>query len=76
MDQLDITINQISKYKYKYYNETLSQAAKIELISLQNNFVITPLDKAAQNYAFICKKFYVQQMAKELGFLDNVLYYL
>ena len=29
-----------------------------------------PIDKAANNTAFICKKYYVQVLLKELGFLN------
>ena len=29
-----------------------------------------PIDKAANNIAFICKKYYVQALLKELGLLS------
>lgn len=34
---------------------------------LQEQYIITPADKAANNYIFICKKLYVSWMCKELG---------
>ena len=37
------------------------------LKDLHANYVITPIDKAANNVAFICKRFYVQTLVKELG---------
>ena len=37
---------------------------------LQQQYVICPVDKAADNIAFICKKYYVQVLLKELGLLS------
>ena len=41
-----------------------------ELDRLQSKFVITVVDKAAGNFAFTCKKFYLLRLAQELG-LNN-----
>ena len=38
-----------------------------ELKNLQNQFVIAPIDKADNNAAFICKRFYIETIVKELG---------
>ena len=35
---------------------------------LQKDFVITTVDKASGNFAFICKKFFISVLLKELGF--------
>ena len=40
---------------------------KSQIEKLQNIFIITPVDKATNNFAFICKKFYAQVIAKELS---------
>ena len=37
---------------------------------LQKQYVMCPIDKAANNIAFICKKYYVQVLIKELGLLS------
>ena len=37
---------------------------------LQEQYVICSIDKAANNIAFICKKYYVQVLLKELGLLS------
>ena len=37
---------------------------------LQEQYVMCPIDKAANNIAFICKKYYVQVLIKELGLLS------
>ena len=34
---------------------------------LQSRFVIVPVDKASNNFAIICKKFYLEVLMKELG---------
>ena len=41
--------------------------SKRELDRLQELFVITVVDKAAGNFAFTCKKFYLLRLASELG---------
>ena len=38
---------------------------------LQEQYVVRPIDKAANNIAFICKKCYVQVLQKELGLLNT-----
>ena len=37
---------------------------------LQEQYVTCPIDKAANNIAFICKKYYAQELLKELGLLS------
>ena len=37
------------------------------LENLHRKFVIVPIDKAANNYAFICKYFYLSELLKEVG---------
>ena len=54
-----------------YRKPTLaSHLCKRELSRLQEEFVITVVDKAAGNFAFTCKKFYFLRLAEELG-LNN-----
>ena len=38
-----------------------------KLFRLNENFVIVPADKASNNYTFVCKKYYVSILIKELG---------
>ena len=42
--------------------------AKTELKRLQNDFVIVPIDKAANNIAFICKQHYTEIIFSELNY--------
>ena len=49
-----------SKSKINYLMEVIKD--------LQNHFIIASVDKASSNYSFICKKFYIIILLKELGF--------
>ena len=40
------------------------------LENLQQQFVIVPIDKAANNIAFICKAFYIKHILDEVGVTD------
>ena len=48
------------------------QLCQEELKKLHNKYVITPIDKAAGNVTFICKRFYATVLIKELG-LDGTV---
>ena len=39
---------------------------------LHNNFVIVPIEKAANNISIICKRFYVTRLLKEVGALKDL----
>ena len=41
------------------------------LDELQHKYVMTPIEKADSNVAFICKRHYVQVLVKELGLADG-----
>ena len=45
--------------------------AKRELKELQEHFVLVPIDKAANNVSFICKKHYANVIKRELGFIGE-----
>ena len=52
----------------RYSTPVLSRGeCKRELDKLQDRYVITVVDKAAGNFAFICRKFYFMKLAAELG---------
>ena len=38
---------------------------------LQEEYVMCPMDEAANNIAFICKKYHVQIFLKEIGLLNS-----
>ena len=41
------------------------------LSDLHKNFVVVPIDKASNNVAIICKRFYIQQLLDEVGVPGN-----
>ena len=41
------------------------------LAELQSKYVMVPIDKASNNVAFICKRYYAQVLLEELGLLGN-----
>ena len=50
----------------------LQDPKKISYLNiLQEQYVMCPIDKAANNVAFICKKYYLQGLLKELGLLNT-----
>ena len=60
------------KKKAKNVRPVLSSVECQEaLATLQEKFVICPIDKASSNIAFVCKRFYAEVLVKELG-LDGV----
>ena len=59
--------------KHTYRLPILSNfRSKNELARLKDKYVITVVDKAANNFAFTCKKYYFLKLASELG-MDNAL---
>ena len=42
-----------------------------QINNIHKNFVITTVDKASNNFAFICKKFYLSMIKNELGITNN-----
>ena len=48
-------------------DETLNREARRCITHLKRNFVIGTVDKAAQNFSLICKKFYIDEIYRTLG---------
>ena len=44
---------------------------KTSLAELHSKFVVVPIDKAANNVALICKRFYIQKLLDEVGVPGN-----
>ena len=61
-----------NKCKYSKVKQALKDPRVIFYLNiLQEQYVMCPIDKAANNIAFICKKHYVQGLLKELGLLNT-----
>ena len=60
-----------SKIKFSKVKQVLRDPEVISYLNvLQEQYIMCPIDKAANNIAFICKKYYVQVLLKELGLLN------
>ena len=61
--------------KRKYHSDVKSDLCDNDvrtcLNELQHKYVMVPIDKAANNVAFICKRFYAHVLLKELGLINN-----
>lgn len=55
------------KNKAKYRPTLNSPEVKDALLKLHEQYVIVPTDKAGNNFAIVCKKFYIEQSLRELG---------
>ena len=59
----------------KKYSKNKSDLHDTDVIAcldeLQQKYVMVPIDKAANNVAFICKRFYAHVLMKELGLTTN-----
>ena len=67
----------ITELKNKFKFSKLKQVSKDSkatsyLNILLEQYVMCPIDKAASNIAFICKKYYVQVLLAELGLLNTI----
>ena len=70
---LDNKINYLKRnIKPKRTNPILQQDnVNNYLQELHNKFVLVPIDKAANNIAIVCKRYYVEVILKEIGLLEN-----
>ena len=73
LDKLDQKITILKhKVKVRHISKTLSDKnANDCLENLKEKYVLVPIDKAANNVAFVCKRFYAEKLLKEMGFLGN-----
>ena len=65
-------IKSLRKHRFRQRRNTLDDNdVKSYLADFHSKFVITPTDKACNNFSIICKKFYVACLLKELCILEN-----
>ena len=69
VDKVKQKINMLKRRRYPSERKQLlrDQTIKQYLDDLHNKFVIVTIDKAANNFAFICKKYYITRLLSELG---------
>lgn len=64
----------IKKFKLPEKTNPLLKNSEIlkELKIIQDKFVIVPIDKAASNIAFTCKKYYIQRLLLEVEIIGKI----
>ena len=61
-----------TKVKFSKVKEVLKNPKIISYLNiLQEQYAMCPIDKAAKNIGFICKKYFVQVILKQLGLLNT-----
>ena len=72
MEKVKELKNLKAKFKFSKVKQVLKDPKVISYLNfLQEQYAIYPTDKAANNIAFICKKYYVQVLLNELGLLNT-----
>ena len=67
-----------SKFKSKGFADTEyisilnTNNVKDYIYEMHKKFVISPIDKASNNFAIICKKFYLEVIQGELGISEKI----
>ena len=60
------------KIKFQKANPVLKQPGVIEYLeNLHKNFVLVPIDKAANNICILCKRYYVEVILQGIGVLGQ-----
>ena len=72
MEKVNKKIEELkNKFKFSRVKKVLRDPEVVSYLNiLQKQYVMCPTDKAANNIAFICKKYYVQVLIKKLGLLS------
>ena len=72
LENIDFQINKYkNKFKHKCKPVLNNITVKEALEKLQHDLVIAPIDKAANNLSFICKRFYATTLLKEFGVINT-----
>ena len=73
LQKVDQKINQLrSRIRVQRTKQVLREPDVIDYIEeLHKNFVVVPIDKASNNLAVVCKKYYAEVILKEIGKLGS-----
>ena len=73
MEKVNNKIEELkSTIKFSKVKQVLRDPEVISYLNiLQEQYDMCPIDRAANNIAFICKKYYVQVLLKEFGLLNT-----
>ena len=68
---VDDRISSLKEKKRKSSSILSRPSSKSCLADLQSKYVMVPIDKAANNIAFVCKRYYALVILKELGLIGS-----
>ena len=73
LELVNLKINKLKQYKRSSKTKPVLKDPYVVqyLEEFHSKYVVVPIDKASNNFAFICKKFYVQRILVEIGIMDN-----
>ena len=69
LSKVDDKIKFLKSKKLQTYKNPILNQGDVEayLETLQDRYVIVPIDKASNNFAFVCKRYYVMRLLSEVG---------
>ena len=75
MDKIKVRIRRCKNNKYMTKNGTTLKSFSVlntAAAGLHSKFIVSTVDKASNNFSFVCKKFYVLVLLEELGFNQDL----
>ena len=75
MEKIDIKMKFLrNKWNHKGSGTSIrpSSGLSTAITQLHEHFIVSTVDKASNNFAFVCKKFYILVLLKELGFNQSL----
>lgn len=73
LDGVAKIVKKLKKQRKPCSNMILNSPDVIDSLSkLQDKFVFVPTDKASNNIAIVCKKFYIEQSMRELNISQQI----
>ena len=67
MEKVKFKVKTLTSYDLRSNDVFRQDEVKQYLNDFHNSFIIVPVDKASNNFAIICKKFYLEVLMKEMG---------
>ena len=71
MDKVRSRVKSLSSSQLESNDVFRNKEVQKYIEHLHSRFVIVPVDKASNNFAIICRKFYIEVLMKELGFANG-----
>ena len=74
---MKVVIGKVDEIKTRYKPQQVKPVLKDKIVvdylnQIHSKFVLVPIDKAANNIAIICKRFYIEKLLHEIGLLNTL----